>query len=36
MQPARYEVLESIPRNASGKHDVMTLKQNLAARSTSP
>jgi len=34
MQPARYEVLDAIPRNASGKHDLLTLKQNLAAKST--
>lgn len=31
MQPARYVVLESIPRNASGKHDIPTLRSQVVA-----
>jgi len=30
MQPARYVVLDAVPRNASGKHDIPTLKQQVA------
>jgi acyl-CoA synthetase (AMP-forming)/AMP-acid ligase II len=29
MQPQRYVTLEAIPRNASGKHDILTLKQQV-------
>jgi acyl-CoA synthetase (AMP-forming)/AMP-acid ligase II len=29
MQPARYAVLEAIPRNASGKHDIRTLREQI-------
>ncbi|MGH7679943.1 MAG: AMP-binding protein, partial [Gemmatimonadaceae bacterium] len=29
MQPARFAVLEAIPRNASGKHDIQTLKKQV-------
>jgi acyl-coenzyme A synthetase/AMP-(fatty) acid ligase len=27
MQPARYDVRTELPRNASGKHDVLAMKQ---------
>ena len=30
MQPARFEALESLPRNVSGKHDVIALKAWLS------
>jgi acyl-CoA synthetase (AMP-forming)/AMP-acid ligase II len=35
MQPARYEVLAAIPRNANGKHDIPFLKQELLAKQPS-
>jgi acyl-CoA synthetase (AMP-forming)/AMP-acid ligase II len=31
MQPARYIVRDSIPRNASGKHDILALTREVAA-----
>lgn len=31
MQPARYVVLEGVPRNASGKHDIPTLREQVLA-----
>lgn len=31
MQPVRYVVMSAIPRNLSGKHDIMQLKATLAA-----
>jgi acyl-CoA synthetase (AMP-forming)/AMP-acid ligase II len=34
MQPARYRVLDAIPRNASGKHDIPTLKQQVVGETT--
>jgi acyl-CoA synthetase (AMP-forming)/AMP-acid ligase II len=34
MQPARFAVLDAIPRNASGKHDIPTLKQMVVAGKT--
>jgi acyl-CoA synthetase (AMP-forming)/AMP-acid ligase II len=33
MQPARYVVLDAIPRNASGKHDIPTLKRQVVTES---
>jgi acyl-CoA synthetase (AMP-forming)/AMP-acid ligase II len=30
MQPARYVVLDAVPRNASGKHDITALKAQVA------
>jgi acyl-CoA synthetase (AMP-forming)/AMP-acid ligase II len=33
MQPARYALVSAIPRNPSGKHDLLTLKQEVAGRS---
>lgn len=35
MQPARYVVLDAIPRNASGKHDIPTLKQQVVGEPSS-
>lgn len=32
MQPARYEVLETIPRNANGKHDILFLRHELLGK----
>ena len=32
MQPARIEVLEELPRTASGKHDLAKLREDLARR----
>lgn len=32
MQPARFDVRDAIPRNASGKHDVLALKSELTAK----
>lgn len=34
MQPARYVVIEAIPRNASGKHDIHTLRQQVTTDKT--
>jgi acyl-CoA synthetase (AMP-forming)/AMP-acid ligase II len=31
MQPARYVVLDAVPKNASGKHDIQTLKAQVTA-----
>jgi acyl-CoA synthetase (AMP-forming)/AMP-acid ligase II len=31
MQPARFIVLDAIPRNASGKHDLQTLKNQIGS-----
>jgi amino acid adenylation domain-containing protein len=31
MQPVRYVVMDAIPRNSSGKHDIMQLKAALSA-----
>jgi acyl-CoA synthetase (AMP-forming)/AMP-acid ligase II len=36
MQPARYVVLDAIPRNASGKHDIPTLKQQVVGDADAP
>jgi amino acid adenylation domain-containing protein len=32
MQPARYEIRESLPRSASGKHDVLALMNGAAVK----
>lgn len=34
MQPARYVVLDAIPRNASGKHDIQMLKIQVVTEKT--
>ena len=34
MQPVRYVVMDAIPRNSSGKHDIVQLKAALSAEST--
>ena len=34
MQPVRYVLMDAIPRNSSGKHDIVQLKAALSAEST--
>jgi amino acid adenylation domain-containing protein len=34
MQPVRYVVMDAIPRNASGKHDIVQLKAALSVEAT--
>ena len=36
MQPARYVVVDAIPRNASGKHDIPSLKKQVDALAVGP
>lgn len=36
MQPVRYVVMDAIPRNASGKHDIIQLKAALSGEATQP
>jgi acyl-CoA synthetase (AMP-forming)/AMP-acid ligase II len=31
MQPSRFVILDAIPRNATGKHDIPTLKSQVTS-----